>query len=647
TTNRAAVDVAGVVVGGKARSADGTVTVQSQTVALAPDGTFRALDVSLQTGANTLTATVKDREGRTGSAAVHVTADFTPPAIRFLTRATAGGSEEPLADGASFGRLITLIVEVQDDAQAGPAPQIRLNGAPYGAATAPRTEIALTTGGGYVVSVTAADAAGNEARGERSFVLDFGGCSLTEVTPAAGSAVAAAAVTFVGRANGAAAVKVRVPQPGGAAQEYAASLADGTFLAGDVPLPVVGQNLVELVCVDASGAVQSTPHTIERLAAGSGPSIKITAPAAGGLLGTDTVAVTGTVSSGAVTVNGLAAVVTPGSPAQSFTAAAVPLAEGPNPLLARAVDAAGRAAEDRVVVDRDTQAPKVQITRPDNHSQAGLNGSGVAAIDVSGIVDLDTEPHLDRVVVSTPQGAVTATVDPHTGIFTAQGVPLDSAAGAGVFQTVTATATDALGHTGASSASVALDPAGPAIVLLEPADLSRFAAGAPAQITVRGEAWATPGTAVSLNGIDLDPASLAWEAPGADGRRHVAFTASIATPGTDGAFGLIARATDLQGRWAQDRRLLFRDATAPRVVEFVPADGTTGIDVNSLLLVLFSEPVLHASLDAADGLTLTRVSTGQTVVGTKTVAGQAVAFAPGAALAAGESYLLRAGTGVT
>ena len=647
TTNRAAVDVAGVVVGGKARSADGTVTVQSQTVALAPDGTFRALDVSLQTGANTLTATVKDREGRTGSAAVHVTADFTPPAIRFLTRATAGGSEEPLADGASFGRPITLIVEVQDDAQAGPAPQIRLNGAPYGAATAPRTEIALTTGGGYVVSVTAADAAGNEARGERSFVLDFGGCSLTEVTPAAGSAVAAAAVTFVGRANGAAAVKVRVPQPGGAAQEYAASLADGTFLAGDVPLPVVGQNLVELVCVDASGAVQSTPHTIERLAAGSGPSIKITAPAAGGLLGTDTVAVTGTVSSGAVTVNGLAAVVTPGSPAQSFTAAAVPLAEGPNPLLARAVDAAGRAAEDRVVVDRDTQAPKVQITRPDNHSQAGLNGSGVAAIDVSGIVDLDTEPHLDRVVVSTPQGAVTATVDPHTGIFTAQGVPLDSAAGAGVFQTVTATATDALGHTGASSASVALDPAGPAIVLLEPADLSRFAAGAPAQITVRGEAWATPGTAVSLNGIDLDPASLAWEAPGADGRRHVAFTASIATPGTDGAFGLIARATDLQGRWAQDRRLLFRDATAPRVVEFVPADGTTGIDVNSLLLVLFSEPVLHASLDAADGLTLTRVSTGQTVVGTKTVAGQAVAFAPGAALAAGESYLLRAGTGVT
>src|SRR6185295_13802606 len=174
------------------------------------------------------------------------------------------------------------------------------------------------------------------------------------------------------------------------------------------------------------------------------------------LLGTDTVAVTGTVSSGAVTVNGLAAVVTPGSPA-SFQAASVPLAEGPNPLLARAVDAAGRTAEDRVVVDRDTQAPKVRITRPDNHSQVGLDGHGAAAVDVSGLVDLDTEPHLDRVVVSTAQGSVTATVDPRTGVFVAPGVPLDPAAGAGVFQTVTATATDALGHAATGTAGVALD----------------------------------------------------------------------------------------------------------------------------------------------------------------------------------------------
>lgn len=650
TTNRSAIDVAGVVIGGRGRSADGTVTVQGRPIDLAADGTFRALDVPLQTGANTLTASVRDREGRTGSAAVAVTADFTPPAIRFFAR--AGSQEEPLADGSSFGSPITLVVEVADDAAGGPAPRIRLNGALRPEAAAPRTEIPLTQSGGYVVAAAVADAAGNETRAERSFVLDFGGCTLAEVTPAAGSAVATPTVTLVGRSGGAAAVKVRVPQAGGGAQEYTASLADGTFLAGDVPLPVVGENALELVCVDGVGAVQSTPHPIERLAAGAGPEIHITSPTAGAgaLLGVDTVAVEGTVSSGAVTVNGLAAAVTPNAPGSgldTFRAANVPLAEGPNPLLARALDAAGRTAEDRVVVHRDTQAPRVQITRPDNHGQVGVAGAGPASIDVSGLIDLDTEPNLDRVTVSSAQGSVTAAVDPLTGAFRAQGVPLDPAAGAGTFQTLTATATDSLGHTGTSTVDVALDPAGPAIVLTEPADLTRFAAGAPGPIVVRGEAWAAPGTAVSLNGVDLDPATLPWEAAGADGRRHVAFSASVNLPTAEGPFGIIARATDLQGRRAQDRRLLFRDVQAPRVIEMVPADGATGVDGNGLLLVLFSEPIHHASLDAADGLTLTRVSTGQRVVGTKTVAGQAVGFAPGAALAAGEAYVLRAGPAIT
>ncbi len=641
TTNRSAIDVAGVVVGGRNRSADGKVTVQGRSIDLAPDGTFRALDVPLQTGTNTLTASVTDRENRPGTASVTVIADFTPPVIRFLARVEA--QEEPLVDGASFGKPIALVVEVADDAELGSAPGIRLNGQLQPGAAAPRTEIPLANSGGYVVAVAVEDAAGNEARAERSFVLDFGGCALSGVTPTAGSAVAADKVSLVGRSGGAASIKVRVP---GNPQDFVAVIADGTFLAGDVPLPAVGENQLELVCVDSAGAVKTVPHPIERLAAGAGPTIDITSPAAGALLGTDTAAVSGTVSTGAVTVNGIAAVVQPGT----FLASAVPLSEGPNPILARAVDAAGRSAEDRIVVQRDTQAPRVQITRPDNHSQVGVAGAAsadTAAIDVSGVVDLDTEPNLQTVVVSTAQGPVTAAVDALTGVFVARGVRLDPAAGAGTFQTVTATATDGLGHAGTSSVEVALDAAGPAIVLTEPDDLKRYPEGAAAQITVRGEAWAAPGTAVSINGVDLDPAALPWEAAGADGRRHVAFTASINLPAADGPFGIIARATDLQGKWAQDRRLLFRDVQRPKVVEMVPADGAAGVDRNGLMLVLFSEPVRHASLDAADGLTLTRVASGEKVVGTKTVAGQAVGFAPGAALAAGEEYILRAGAAIT
>lgn len=642
-TNRSVIDVAGAVVGGRDRSADGTVTVQGRSIELAPDGTFRALDVPLQSGANTLTATVVDREDRTGSASVSVTADFTPPTLRFFVR--SNGPEEPLVDGASFGRPVTLIVEATDDSELDSAPSIRLNGAVQAGATVPRTEIALTASGGYVVSADVEDVAGNEARAERSFVLDFGGCSLADVSPDSGSAVASATVSLVGRATGAAAIKVRVPQPGGGTQEYSASLADGTFLAGDVPLPAVGENRLELVCQDAVGGVQTTPHVIERLAADAGPVIDITAPAAGAVLGVDSIAVTGTVTNGAVTVNGLSAAVTPGTPLDAFSAANVPLSEGPNPLLARAVDAAGRSAEDRIVVQRDTQAPRVQITRPDNHAQVGIAGSGPAAIDVSGLVDLDGEPNLASVVVSSSQGSVTATVDPQTGVFVAQGVPLDAAATGE--QTLTVTATDTLGHAGTATVAVALDPAGPALVLSAPADLARFRAGAAGPVTVSGQAWGAPGTAISVNGVDLDPAGLAWSSAGPDGRRQVTFTASVNLPSSDGPFGIIARATDLQGRVAQDRRLLYRDTQALRVVEMVPADGAAGVDANGLLLVLFSEPVLHSSLDAADGLRLTRTSTGQDVVGSKAVAGQAVGFVPGAALAAGETYVLRAGTGIT
>src|SRR5690606_34103621 len=107
-----------------------------------------------------------------------------------------------------------------------------------------------------------------------------------------------------------------------------------------------------------------------------------------------------------VTVNGLTATVTPAAGADTFLAQPVGLAEGPNPILARAVDAAGRSGEDRIVVHRDSQAPRVQITRPDNRTRVGLRGDGAATIDVSGIVDLDSEPHLERVVVTSSVGGV-------------------------------------------------------------------------------------------------------------------------------------------------------------------------------------------------------------------------------------------------
>jgi len=643
------IDVSGVVVGGRRGSVDGMVTVENLTmagggsqvdVALAADGSFRATDVPLVTGSNSLRASTRDPVDRVGSAEVSVVADFEPPVITV----SVGGA--PLADGAAFGQPVTVTVGVADDAGNPPAPVVRLNGDVVAETGTAQTEIQVSDAGGYVLAVVARDGAGNEARTERSFTVDFGGCALSDVQPGAGAAVSGESVTLAGRSGAAAAVTVRVPSVGGGFQDYPAAVADGTFLAGDVPLPTVGENALVLVCTDATGGETTQDHPIERLPAGEGPTVTIEQPADGTLLSADAVAVEGTVSGGTVTVNGVPATITSGSGADAFRADGVSLVEGPNVLGARALDGAGRTGTDRVVIDRDTQSPQVQITRPDNKTHVGHPANGSAAVDVAGLVDLDTEPHLERVSVASSAGEVTATVDPATGAFLAEGVPVDPAAGAAALQTLTVTATDRLGHSGTSSVGVYYDPAGPAIVLDAPDDLTYYGVDAPTQVSVSGDAWAADGARVSINGIDLDPSTLSWDPAGADGRRHTRFTASVAVPDADGAFGVIARVTELDDDVAQDRRLLFHDTVAPTVEELVPSDGASGVDPDSLMLVLFSEPILHASLETADGLTLSRADA-TSVVGRRTVAGQAVALAPGARLEEGGSYVFRAGTGIT
>ena len=629
-TNRRKIDVAGAVVGGPSATANGRVTVAGQTLPLDSLGTFRAKDVALQSGPNTLTASATDALGRTGTATVTVTTDTAAPAISI----TADG--QVLADGASFARAFTLRVSVADDSVPPPVPTIRLNGDDEGA-TAAVTDLTISQAGGYVLSVVARDAAGNESRADRSFVLASGGCALSALDPGDGAIVAAPKVTLKGRSGDAATVTVT---SGG--QTFAAELADGTFAAGDVPLGAIGDNALSVACTDRSGAVSTTTLRITRLPDGAGPAVTIVQPAGGTRQKGATIAVGGTVSdpAAALTVNGVKAPASSGT----FSVGSLPLVEGPNVLAARAVDAAGRSGEDCVVVFRDSAAPNVTITSPPDGAHVGRPGSGPIALDVYGLVDLTNEPNLGSVVVSTGGGSVTATVDSDTGAFHASGVLLVTSS-PGAPQTVTATATDTLGQVGAATVSVVYDPASPALVLAQPVDGTRFNESSPPSFAVSGDAWAKDGAIVSINGGGLD--GLAWDAPGADGRRHAGFSTQVAVPAAEGPFGVIARVEEPAGAYANDRRLLFKDVTAPAVVDMQPADGARQVDANEIPLVLFSEAIRPSLLSSADGLTLTRVSTGEKAVGTFTVAGSAVAFAPGAAMARGEAYRFRAGAGIS
>ncbi len=637
-TNRDRIDVVGSVVLDPRDLQDGLVTVLGPggeiTTPVGPDGAFRAVDVPLSVGDNALVASVVDIHGNVGQAGVSVFADSQPPRI------SVSANGRVLEDGAVFAQPVQLTVTLTDDSGEVEESILRLNGEPQ-ATGGETTELTVSNDGGYLLSVVGLDRAGNEARLDRSFVLDRGGCGLSEIQPADGTAVTSAMVTVNGKSGQAAAVEVRI---GG--QTFPAQLADGTFLVADVPL-APGPNTLEILCQDAGGA--GTPQTVqvERLTDGSGPVVHIQTPQNGALLSSETTDVSGTSTAPTVTINGLGANFFQGN----FGFGDMPLSEGPNILGARAVDAAGRVGTDRVVVRLDSTAPVISITSPDNQTRLGKAGDAPATLDVTGLVDISKEPNLDRVTVTssldgTTLGTVTASVDPSTGKFEALAVPLDDTATAEQAQTLTATATDTLGHQSSATAEVFLDATGPAIILETPADLTRFGESAPTEVPVRGQAWAQDGGQVRLNGQTLDPATLTWSEPAADGRRHVSFESTLPIADVDGAFGLIAQVSQPDERFAETRRLLFKDSRAPEVVEMIPSDGESGVEPNALLLVLFSEPVVPSSLNGATGLTLIRQSTAQAVAASITQAGNAVGLAPAAAMARGEVYTLRAGTGI-
>ena len=213
-------------------------------------------------------------------------------------------------------------------------------------------------------------------------------------------------------------------------------------------------------------------------------------------------------------------------------------------------------------------------------------------------------------------------------------------------QTITATASDALGHTATSEVGVHFDAGGPAIVLSSPADLMRYSEDSPVEVPIAGTALAGEGAQVSLNGTTIDPLTLEWHSTGGAGRLQTDFAGEIARPTSDGAFGVVARASELDGRWSGTRRLLFVDTTPPEVLETYPANGAQEVDPNTLMLVLFSEPMLLSSLTAADGLTLTRIDTGDPVVRQLAAAGNAAALVAGVELAPSTEYRLRIGEDV-
>ncbi len=612
-TNRPKTEVRGRVIT-PANVASVTFALGGETKAtLTPDaaGDFRTT-LDLIEGLNTIRATSLGKDGKSATAAVQVTADFTPPALKIL----ANGAE--LREGARFASEARLTLEVSDAQTSSPIADLTVDGA---AAIAPTN---ITEDGGHVALATARDAAGNEARVERSFTIGSGtgtsaGCSVTQLDPKADSIISSTATRIAGRTSA----------PGVKVAGVPAEVVDGSFCVS-VELPNEGENTITIVCTDASGATIGSPvtHTLKRVT--GAPVVTITSPSEGETLAkTDTgmVSVSGTAGPGvvALTVNGVRkALDTNIDTLRNFTVEGVRLAAGLNIVAARAETSSLRTATAtrRVVYAADPAT--ISITSP-----VGTVITGATTIDVSG-----TWSNLDP--SSLIPAVSTIALGDTAGSFILPSVPLNIGP-----NRITISGIDAAGQPVSALVEVTRTAGVPSVSITEPSD-NTYVTGD--SVMVRGTAEAAEGSTVQVSGVAADTTS---ESLG-EGRVRITFSAPATVSASSAITPIVARVLEPAGGGAFDtiRVTRFADAFAiekdddePKAELVFPAANAVQVPTTIQTLVAFTHPVDKASV-MAGGIALV-ASNGQPVSGVTRVDRDVVSFAPSVPLAEGEAFTIK------
>src|SRR5262249_54143827 len=136
-----------------------SLTINSQSVTFDSAGAFRLDGFALTEGSNTITATLTGKNGSTSSAAVTITADFTPPRVTVKADGTA------LDNGARFATAPSINLEVVDS-DPDTVKTLTIDGVAQ--TTLPATGLA---NGGHVLVAQAKDTAGNLTRIDRTFSI--------------------------------------------------------------------------------------------------------------------------------------------------------------------------------------------------------------------------------------------------------------------------------------------------------------------------------------------------------------------------------------------------------------------------------------------------------------------------------------------
>ncbi len=322
-TNQAVISVAGTATG----SSPLTVDVNGVAASLS-GGSFTA-QVPLSEGANLLTATVSNAFG-IASAQLSVTRDSLPPVVSIVSP----------VDGATVQTSPVLVSGSVSDAS--PIIALAVQGSPEAPGNAFSASVPLGPGAN-TLGVSATDAAGNV--GSATVAVTLAGTALdVHITgPAPGAVVVVPSTTVVGTVSD---EKARVYVNG-----VLATVVGGRFTAIAVPLEP-GPNTLTAVATRSGDTATDAVAVVHHPA----PHVQISSPRSGAVLRSALTDVDGTVDPPAafVDVNGTTAGV---GPTGRFVVHDLPLASGPNTIIARAIDPYGAQAHDAVDVTRDDDAP--------------------------------------------------------------------------------------------------------------------------------------------------------------------------------------------------------------------------------------------------------------------------------------------------
>ncbi|NOJ92667.1 OmpA family protein [Corallococcus coralloides] len=533
------------VTGTAANATSVTVTFQGTNYpATLTGGTWTvALPGPLANGTYTVTAVSSNGTTNSSTATSTFTVNVPAPTVAITTPANGSTVTNPT-------------VTVTGTAGNATSVTVTFNGTNYPATlTGGNWTVALPgplADGTYTVTAVSSNGTTNSTQASSTFTVDQTPPAVAISTPTDGSTINTPNVTVTGTSVGATSVTLNFDN---ASYGPITVNGDGSW-SFPLPGPLAEDTYtVTAVAVDAAGNT-STPDSSTFTVDLTAPTVAISSPADGDVIGTNTVTVTGT-STGATSVTltysgtDYGPIPVDASGNWSYTLP-VTLPEGPNTVTAVSTDAAGNTSTPATsTFTVDLTVPTVAISTPANNTSVNT-----ATVTVTGTTTNATS------VTLTFDGASYGPITVDASGNWSYALPGPLADGT---YTVTAVSVNGAGTNSATATSTfTVDLTPPTVAISTPVDGSTV--NTP-NVTVTGTSTGATSVTLTYNGTDYGPIPV-------DGAGNWSYPLPVTLP--EGSITVTATATDAAGNESTPDDITFTvDLTAPEVDITAPVDGTT------------------------------------------------------------------------